>query len=74
MLRREGTIVNHKKLYRLYREEKLYVRIEDVVVVTAEGAENLSAFVPSTVEDIERLMTEKGIIQFRPAIALPLKR
>lgn len=26
MLRREGTIVNHKKLYRLYREEKLYVR------------------------------------------------
>lgn len=26
MLRREGTIVNHKKLYRLYREERLYVR------------------------------------------------
>jgi putative transposase len=26
MLRREGTLVNHKKLYRLYREERLYVR------------------------------------------------
>ncbi|MFN0139520.1 MAG: aminopeptidase P N-terminal domain-containing protein [Pyrinomonadaceae bacterium] len=55
-------------------EEKLYVRIEDVVVVTADGAENLSAFVPSTVEDIERTMTEKGLIQFRPAASLPLKK
>jgi Xaa-Pro aminopeptidase len=55
-------------------EEKLYVRIEDVVVVTDEGAENLSAFVPSTIEDIERTMTEKGLIQFRPATSLPLKK
>lgn len=55
-------------------EEKLYVRIEDVVVVTADGAENLSAFVPSKVEDIERIMAEKGLIQFRPATTLPLKK
>ncbi len=55
-------------------EERLYVRMEDVVVVTADGAENLSAFVPSKVEDIERIMTEKGLIQFRPATALPLKK
>jgi putative transposase len=26
MLKREGTLVNHKKLFRLYREEKLYMR------------------------------------------------
>ena len=55
-------------------EEKLYIRMEDVVVVTADGAENLSAFVPSTIEDIERTMTEKGLIQFRPATSLPLKK
>lgn len=55
-------------------EEKLYVRIEDLAVVKEDGADNLSAFVPSTVEDIERLMTEKGLIQFRPATILPLKR
>ncbi|MBK6751302.1 MAG: aminopeptidase P N-terminal domain-containing protein [Pyrinomonadaceae bacterium] len=55
-------------------EERLYVRIEDVVVVTADGAENLSAFVPSKIEDIERTMTEKGLIQFRPATSLPLKK
>ncbi len=55
-------------------EERLYVRIEDVVVVTADGAENLSAFVPSKIEDIERIMVEKGLIQFRPAATLPLKK
>lgn len=55
-------------------EEKLYFRIEDVVVVTADGAENLSAFVPSTVDEIERTMAERGVIQFRPASALPLRK
>ncbi len=55
-------------------EEKLYVRMEDVVVVTEDGAENLSAFVPSTIDEIERTMTEKGLVQFRPAVSLPLKK
>ncbi len=47
-------------------EEKLYVRIEDMAVVTSDGVENMSAFVPSKPDDIERTMAEKGIIQFRP--------
>lgn len=55
-------------------EEKLYVRIEDMVVVTNDGAENLSAFVPSKIEDIERTMAEKGIIQMRPPMNLPIKK
>lgn len=55
-------------------EEKLYIRMEDVVLVTSDGAENLSAFVPSTIDEIERTMTEKGLIQFRPATSLPLKK
>ena len=52
-------------------EERLYIRIEDVVVVTAGGVENLSAFVPSTTDEIERTMAETGLVQFRPATALP---
>lgn len=55
-------------------EERLYIRMEDVIVVTENGAENLSAFVPSTVEEIERTMAEKGLVQFRPATSLPLKK
>jgi len=54
-------------------EERLYVRMEDVVVVTASGVENLSAFVPSTPEEIERTMAEKGLIQVSPATPLPLR-
>jgi Xaa-Pro aminopeptidase len=53
-------------------EEKLYVRIEDVAVVTPDGVENLSAFVPSDLDDIERTIAEKGLIQFRPPASLPI--
>lgn len=54
-------------------EERLYVRMEDVVVVTAGGVENLSAFVPSTADEIERAMAEPGLVQLRPALALPFQ-
>jgi Xaa-Pro aminopeptidase len=54
-------------------EEKLYVRIEDMAVVTSDGVENLSAFVPSGLDDIERTVAEKGLIQFRPPTSLPIK-
>lgn len=55
-------------------EERLYVRIEDMAVVTAYGVENLSAFVPSTLDEIEKVMKQKGLIEFRPATSLPLKK
>ncbi len=55
-------------------EEQLYIRIEDMALVTADGVENLSAFVPSKIEDVERLIREKGLIEFRPSVELPLKK
>ena len=55
-------------------EERLYIRIEDMALVTADGVENLSAFVPSRLEDIEATISEKGLIEFRPAAELPLKK
>jgi len=46
-------------------EEKLYIRIENLVVITENGAENLSNMVPSKLDDIEKLMKEEGILQKR---------
>ncbi|WP_339757656.1 Xaa-Pro peptidase family protein [Algoriphagus aquimarinus] len=55
-------------------EERLYVRIEDVAVVTKDGVENLSAFVPTSIAEIEQTISEKGIIDFSPAVKLPLDK
>jgi Xaa-Pro aminopeptidase len=47
-------------------EERLYVRMEDVVVVTETGVENFTDFLPDEIEEIEALMKEEGILQLRP--------
>jgi Xaa-Pro aminopeptidase len=41
-------------------EDRTYIRLEDVIVVTATGYENLSAFAPAEPDDIEKLMAETG--------------
>jgi Xaa-Pro aminopeptidase len=48
-------------------EERLYVRMEDVVVVTEMGVENFTDFMPNEIEEIEAYMKEEGILQMRPA-------
>ena len=42
------------------REWGIGLRIEDNVLVTADGCENLSAAIPSTIEEIENLMADKA--------------
>lgn len=54
-------------------EERLYIRIEDMALVTEDGVENLSGFVPSRLEDVEAMIKEKGLTEMRPAVSLPLK-
>jgi Xaa-Pro aminopeptidase len=46
--------------------EKLYIRVEDTVVITETGVENLTPNCPHALDDIERLMTDPGLIQSRP--------
>ncbi len=50
------------------REENLYLRYEDTVVVTATGVENFTDFLPSALDDMERLVRETGVVQKVPAI------
>jgi Xaa-Pro aminopeptidase len=42
-------------------DELLAMRIEDVILITEAGYENLSAFVPIEIDDIEKLMAEPGM-------------
>jgi Xaa-Pro aminopeptidase len=46
-------------------EDRVYVRLEDMILITANGYENLSAFVPMEVDAIEKLMAESGFAEKR---------
>lgn len=47
-------------------EEKIYIRLEDLIVITDTKAEVLSSFVPMDIDGIERLMKEEGMLQRYP--------
>ena len=44
-------------------EERVYIRLEDVILITDKGYENMSAFVPMDVAGIEKLMAETGFAE-----------
>ncbi len=46
-----------------YPEEELGVRVEDTILITEDGCENLTAGLPRTVEEIEKFMKADGVIQ-----------
>ena len=57
------------------REENLYLRFEDTVVVTDTGVENFTDFIPMELDEMEKLVLEKGIVQKVPAVpASQIKR
>lgn len=57
------------------REERIYMRYEDVVVVTETGVENFTDFLPSELDDIEKLVGQGGLVQkVAPVAEEELKR
>lgn len=47
-------------------EEKIYIRLEDVIVITDKGADILTNWLPMDIPAIEKLMSEEGMLQRYP--------
>jgi Xaa-Pro aminopeptidase len=47
----------------VFPDENLGVRVEDTILITEDGCENLTAGIPRTVEEIEAVMKKPGIVQ-----------
>lgn len=50
------------------RDENLYLRFEDTVAVTDTGVENFTDFIPMELDDMEKLVREKGVVQKVPPV------
>jgi Xaa-Pro aminopeptidase len=62
---RPGMVLAIEPAFRV-PEERLYFRVEDLVVVGEKGAEVVSEWLPLDVEAIEKTMREPGILQRYP--------
>lgn len=49
-------------------DEKLYVRMEDTILVTRDGIENFTASLASTSEEIEAVMKQEGLLSRVPRL------
>ena len=50
----------------LIPEERIFIRLEDLIVITETGKDVPSLFVPMEVDAIEKLMKEEGMLQRYP--------
>ncbi len=49
-------------------EEKRYIRVEDTLLITEDGFQNLTEDAPLELDDVEALMEQDGMLQSYPAI------
>ncbi len=56
-------------------EENLYIRYEDVIVITGNGYENFTDFLPAELNDLEKLVGQGGIaLKLQPASDQELRK
>lgn len=49
-------------------EERLYIRVEDTLLITADGYENFTRAAPLALDDVEATMQQDGILQQHPSL------
>jgi Xaa-Pro aminopeptidase len=49
-------------------EERIYMRYEDVIVITATGYDNFTEFLPTELDDIEKLVGKGGMLEAFPPL------
>lgn len=49
-------------------EEQIYIRLEDLIVITEKGADIISDYLPMDIEGIEKIMKEEGLLERYPRI------
>ncbi|HEX3448094.1 MAG TPA: aminopeptidase P N-terminal domain-containing protein, partial [Isosphaeraceae bacterium] len=49
-------------------EERLYYRYEDVIVITSAGYENFTDFLPTELDEIEKLVGQGGVLEAFPPL------
>ena len=54
-------------------EETRYLRYEDVIVITPTGYENFTDFLPTELNEIEKLVGQGGVLQKAPPQTLQAK-
>ena len=54
-------------------EENVLLGYEDTIVVTENGNENFTHFLPSELDELEKLVREKGMLQSFPKDSMQWK-
>lgn len=55
-------------------EEQLYIRVEDTVLVTGQGVENLTAACPREMDEVEAIVGQAGLLQHLPPVHVNASR
>lgn len=62
---RPGMVFSLEPQFRI-PEEKIYIRLEDMIVITDKGADILTGSLPMDIPGIEKVMREEGMLQRYP--------
>jgi Xaa-Pro aminopeptidase len=66
-LLRPGMVFTIEPQFRV-PEEQIYIRLEDMIVMTATGARIISDWIPRDIAGVERVMEKPGLLQQYPAL------